>query len=92
MFYKKEVSTKLTILKTSALPENVKQSTMIQEVMRRMSNTDRETSQNERNNILEEYIETLRISGYRKEEVRKNFVDALKGYAAGNSQNQLKTE
>ena len=60
-FFKKEVSTKLAILKTSALSDQIKSSTMVQETMRRMKHTDVMTSQDERNCILEEYIETLRI-------------------------------
>ena len=39
-FYRKPVSSKLTILKNSALSEKIKSSTISQEIIRRLSNTN----------------------------------------------------
>ena len=58
-------------MKESALPETIKSSTITQEVIRRMSNTSRDVTQSRRNLILEEYLESLKRSGYNWVEIEK---------------------
>ena len=79
-FYKKPISTQLGILKSSALPENIKSATATQEIIRRLSNTDRREEQSTKNNILEDYFLCLKMSGYSVTEIRKFAVDGIKGY------------
>ena len=79
-FYKKPVSSKLTILKDSALSESVKSSTISQEIIRRLTNTSLEASQETKNRIIEEYISTLEDSGYSQEEIRRYVTAVLVGF------------
>ena len=52
----------------------------MQEIIRRMSNTSQEISQQERNNILEDYTDQLMRSGYSIQDIRKYMVQGLVGY------------
>ena len=74
------MSSKLAILQTSALPENVKGNTITQECIRWMSNTCAGETQVSRNKILEEYFSQLRMSGYSMEEIEKYATPGLVGY------------
>ena len=74
-FFKKSVSSPIGILKTSALPEQIKPSTATQEIIRRLSNTDRSEALEVKNSILETYFESLRKSGY-SESDRCNILNA----------------
>ena len=53
---------------------------MIQETIRRLSNTCQRTTQKRRNQIVEEYIDDLRRSGYEEETIRKNITAPIVGY------------
>ena len=59
LFFKKPMASKLAIIQTSALAENIKSNTITQETIRRLSNTGRDITQVLRNNILEVYVSDL---------------------------------
>ena len=79
-FFEKDMNSPFCILEKSALPENTKFSSLSQDLVRRMLNTSERISQQERNNVIENFVKKLTISGYRKDQV-KNIVEAgLRGY------------
>ena len=80
-FYSKPMSSKLGIIQTSALSETTKANTITQETLRRMSNTSVDTTQQERNSILEEYITQLQSSGYSMDEIAKCMTPGIVGYS-----------
>ena len=63
-FYKKSVSCPFLIMEKSAINERTKRDTLLQEGLRRLRNTDIYVSEDERNEILSEYCNSMRISGY----------------------------
>ena len=79
-FFEKSMNSPFCILERSALPDNTKISSLSQEIIRRMLNTCEQVPQEERNNIIENFISKLKRSGYRQDQV-KNIVEAgLIGY------------
>ena len=62
-FFKKPMSSKFTICKTSALSQQVKSSTISQEFIRRLSHTSDDVDQKTRNSHIEDFIETCYKSG-----------------------------
>jgi hypothetical protein len=63
-FYKKEVSSRYTILKRSAISMSVKRTTHFQEAIRRLKGCDKSQTWLERASHLTEWSNMLRISGY----------------------------
>ena len=63
-FYKKNVASKMTILKRSALNGQIKRSTAIQEGVRRLRNCCDGVDWKDRSDILSDWSATLRRSGY----------------------------
>ena len=51
-------------MEKSAINERTKRDTLLQEGLRRLRNTDIYVSEDERNEILSEYCNSMRISGY----------------------------
>ena len=79
-FYKKEVANKLLILKSSAMPFQVKRASLSQEVLRRLRNTRRDLPWSEKAEILSEFSHKLMCSGW-TERHRYDFIMAgLTGY------------
>ena len=64
IFYKKEISNKRVILAESALPGDVKRASLTQEVIRRLRNTDITLPWSVKAEILSEFSNDLRRSGY----------------------------
>ena len=79
-FYEKKVNSKYCILERSSMSEKGKISSLTQDLIRRMVNTDGETSVQERNTITEKFISRLRVSGYKKPQVKEIIQCGLKGY------------
>ena len=79
-FYEKEINTKFCIMEKSAVAEKSKISSLTQEVIRRMVNTCGDMEQGERNAILESFIEKLKVSGYKKAQIKEIITCGLKGY------------
>ena len=63
-FYKKPIASKFAILFNSALSINTKSNTICQEFLRRLSNTSQIESQSVKDQILEDYVMELKLSGY----------------------------
>ena len=63
-FYKKVCSSELTVMARSALSAGCKRQTLFQECMRRLWALDVHTTVDERNKVLEKFMNTLRLSGY----------------------------
>ena len=79
-YYEKKMSSKYCVMKSSAMAENSKNSTLSQDLIRRMLNTSELVPQSERNTIIENYIKKLKISGYSQEQTRSIIISGLKGY------------
>ena len=76
-FYKKEVASKYTILKRSALSWRTKKSTLLQEAIRRISYVSLDLPWNETARHLSEYSHMLYLSGYSKKERYHNIKGAI---------------
>ena len=63
-FYKKPMSNQRVILAESAVPMNVKRSTLAQEGIRRLRNTQRSLQWEVKADILSEFSQQMKISGY----------------------------
>ena len=66
-FFKKPMATPLVMMQTSALPANVKRSSLIQEVIRRLRNKKRSLPWEVKAEILSEFSNSMRMSGYSQE-------------------------
>ena len=66
------MSSKFTIVVSSALSANIKTNGITQEFIRRLSNTSRDQPQ-----TLEDHIEILFISGYSRDQVYKCLMSEL---------------
>ena len=75
-FYRKECASVQTILKTSALSAGVKRATLFNEGMRRLSALDKWTTDKQRGEVLEEFMDCIRVSGY-NQEVRATILGGL---------------
>ena len=74
-FFKKSMSSKFTIIESSALSQNKKLNTIMQEFIRSLSSTSGDNSQ-----AVEEYICSLYRSGYKASQIRKDLTAAIVGY------------
>ena len=63
-FYSKPMSSKFTILANSAMPEKMKRNCLVQEGIRRLRNTSRSLGWELKAEILSEYSNKMRVSGY----------------------------
>ena len=79
-FFEKEMNTPYCILERSAMAEQSKVSSLTQDLIRRLTNTYEGASQCEKNLIVEKFIQKLKISGYKKIQVREIIESGLKGY------------
>ena len=65
---------------SSASPDEQKMSILTQEVIRRMRHISRDAPQEERDLIIDEFCETMRMSGYKEGTIREVMIRGLKGY------------
>ena len=63
-FYSKPMSNPFVILANSALPEQMKRNSFVQEAIRRLRNTKREIPWKQKAEILSEFVNKMKISGY----------------------------
>jgi hypothetical protein len=77
-FYEKIVATRYTIPARSAHSWAIKRATLTQEGVRRMMNTSKEASPDQRRVIMESWDNKMRISGY-KESFRRQVISAAVG-------------
>ena len=79
-FYAKPIAPKTTILSSSANPLQQKRTTFTQEVIQRLLRTRKEQCCSKKQQILSEYMQVLKNSGY-KSQFRKEVLDSgVKGY------------
>ena len=64
LFYKKPMASKFTLLKRSAMPENMKRSTVAQEILRRWKTTSEWRPREEFERVTREYMDDLAGMGY----------------------------
>ena len=74
------MSSKFAIMKTSALPEKTKVSSLSNDLMRRMKNVSEDLDQKTRNGVVDAFAARLILSGYKQEQVRDIVIAGLKGY------------
>ena len=74
------MATKYTIMKESALPENMKVQSLTNDVVRQMKNISELVEQEKRNQIIDNYARKLMRSGYVKDKARNIIIAGLKGY------------
>ena len=79
-FFKKEVSNPRVILASSAMPMKVKRNALVQEGIRRLKNTSRNIPWSEKAEILTEFSNAMRISGYSEQFRLEIFKSAVTGY------------
>ena len=79
-FYSKPMSNPYVILANSALPEQMKRNSLVQEAIRRLRNTKRDTEWETKAAILSEFVYKMKISGY-SEKFRLEIIQAaVRGY------------
>ena len=79
-FYKKPVANPRLMLEKSAMPKNVKRSSLVQEGIRRLRNTKRELPWDVKSEILSDFSHKLKLSGY-SEKFRLEVIQAaVRGY------------
>ena len=79
-FYRKPMRSKLTILKRSAQPENMKVATMSLEITRRMKTSSEYLPKSVFEDILVTFMDELSAMGYPLEWRRKVLQSSMKGY------------
>ena len=79
-FFRKPMSKDTLIMKESALSENIKISSLTQEVIRLSKNTSEDVPMKTRGNIIDSFLEQLILSGYSHHASRRIMVNGLRGY------------
>ena len=79
-FYSKPMASSKMIQNDCAMPENMKITTLNQEVIRRMMNTSEDLGMMERNCVIDDYAMKVVNSGYGLKQTRNIVVGGLKGY------------
>ena len=80
-FFKKSMA-RTTIMKAdSAMSEKIKRETLVNELLRRLTNTTQylPTAREENIKVTNEYMLTMRRSGYREKKQRETMLTAYKG-------------
>ena len=79
-FYRKPMRNKMTILKRSAQPENMKVATMSSEIVRRLKTTSEFLSKDTFCDILETFMDELAEMGYGLDWRKRVLVSSIRGY------------
>ena len=79
-FYKKPISSKKVILANSALPSSIKRASLTEGAIRRLRYTDRSLPWSMITEILSEYSNEMRLSGYNHKFRAEIISAALKGF------------
>ena len=75
-FYRKEVASNRVIMERSAVSRRTKRDTLFQEGLRRLRNMDRGSTEEEVKEVLGEFSNSMRVSGY-TEKVRRDIVKGV---------------
>ena len=81
-FFEKPMSSNQVLHRESALPENMKISSLTAEVMRRMMNVSELLPDSERVAVLDNFGQKMANSGYKLVTIRRVMIAGLKGYEA----------
>ena len=79
-FFSKPMSSKLCMMKRSAIPEKMKEQTLSNDCVRRMKNVSEYAGQMERDRVTDEYASMLLRSGYSREKSKEVIIAGLLGY------------
>ena len=79
MFYSKPMASNMVIQRRSAMPENMKISTLNQDVIRRMANTSEDLNDSIRLEVIDDFAQKIINSGYALPQTRKIIVGGLEG-------------
>ena len=79
-FFQKKMKNPFCIMKNSAMSEKSKIIILAQDLIRRMSHINEKISQEERDSVVNDYIDRLVRSGYTEEQVRQIIQSGLTGY------------
>ena len=79
-FYQKPMNTPYVIMASTAIPQKVKVTTMVQEVIRRMRNMCKWVEKWEVEEELSKFCRKIKLSGYREGFRREVLLSGIKGY------------
>ena len=74
-FYEKKMKNRFVMMRESAVGIEAKRRTLVQEVVRRMRNCDRDIELGEMGAILDKFCQKMRDSGY-EQKMRREVIDA----------------
>ena len=78
--YEKEVSSKQTVQKNSAMGENTKFQILSQDMVRRLLNTSEALGAETREQVVDDYAQKLINSGYSTEQTQRIVLNGIRGY------------
>ena len=78
--YEKEVSSKQTIQRSSAMNENVKNQILSQDMIRRLMNTCENVGAETREQVVDQYAQKLINSGFSKEQTKRIVINGIRGF------------
>ena len=80
-YFEKSMRTPYVIMRKSAISDHSRYNILSNELVRRLSNMNREgTSQDEKNEVVENFILQCKTSGYSRHETREGVVSGIKGW------------
>ena len=80
-YFEKEMRTPYVIMKRSAMSDHSRYNILANELVRRLSNMKREeTTQEEKEEVVEHFIQQCKTSGYSRHETREGVISGLKGW------------
>ena len=79
-FFQKSMKTPFVVMKESAMGQSQKISILSNDLLRRLSNCSETVEMSEKVKIIDDYIETLSISGYSEREIKEIIESGLTGF------------
>ena len=80
-YFEKEMRTPYVIMKRSAMSDHSRYNILANELVRRLSNMKREeTTHEEKEEVVEHFIQQCKTSGYSRHETREGVVSGIKGW------------
>ena len=80
-YFEKAMRTPYVIMKRSAISDNSRYNILSNELVRRLSNMNKEgTTQEEKIEVVENYIQQCKTSGYNRHETREGVISGIKGW------------
>ena len=79
-FFQKSIKTPFVVMKDSAMGQSQKISILSIDLLRRLSNCSETVEMSEKVQIIDDYTETLSVSGYSKREIKEIIESGLTGF------------